>query len=93
MAGVEVRAAAPEDEIDEIVALLPDDAIVSPYPDQEAPVVVTVWERQLALDGPDDPRLELFVAEYGDGHTSPEPLVTCAGGIVVGEDDSGGTAT
>ena len=72
------------------MGLATHDSIVSPYPDQEAPVVVTVWERQLALDGADDPRLELFVAEYGDGHTSPEPMVTCAGGIVVSEDGSAG---
>ena len=64
---------------------------MSPYDDQDAPVVVTVWERQLALDGPDDPRLALFVEEFGDGHTSPEPLVTCAGGVIVGEDGSSGS--
>ena len=45
-----------------------------------SPVVVTVWGAQLQLDGPDDRRLELFLAEYGDGHTAPELGVTCEGG-------------
>ena len=80
-----------EEEIETIVALLPDDSIVSPYPDQRAPVVVTVWGAQLALEGPDDPRLPLFVDEYGDGHTSPEPMVTCAGGAVIADDGSTGS--
>ena len=47
---------------------------MSPYDGLPGPVVVTVWGRQLALDGPDDPRLELFLREFGDGHTSPEPF-------------------
>lgn len=59
---------------------LPGNGILSPYPDQEAPVEVTVWGRQLELTGPDDPRLELFIGEYGDGHTSREPEVGCFGG-------------
>ena len=30
--------------------LLPDEGILSPYPAQDAPVIVTVWGRQLELD-------------------------------------------
>ncbi|GAA1542528.1 DUF3105 domain-containing protein [Nocardioides humi] len=60
---------------------LPDNGILSPYPDQEAPVVITVWGRQLALTGPDDPRIALFVAEYGAGDTAPEPFASCHGGV------------
>jgi hypothetical protein len=44
-------------------------------------VVVTVWGRQLALTGADDPRLGMFVAAFGDGHTAPEPFASCAGGV------------
>ncbi len=60
---------------------LPDNGILSPYPDQEAPVVITVWGRQLALTGPDDPRIDLFLAEYGAGETAPEPNASCHGGV------------
>ncbi|UMG92288.1 DUF3105 domain-containing protein [Nocardioides sp. TF02-7] len=64
---------------------LPTNGILSPHPDQEAPVVVTVWGRQLALLGPDDPRLALFVEEYGAGETAPEPWASCAGGTAAAD--------
>ena len=43
---------------------------------------------QLRLDGADDPRLELFIEAYGDGHTAPEPNTSCHGGT---DDPTGGT--
>ena len=61
--------------------LLPDEGILSPYPSQDAPVIVTVWGRQLELEGADDQRLERFIEEYGDGHTAPEPMASCVGGV------------
>ena len=69
---------------DQVAALadqLPQNGIMSPYDGLESPVVVTVWERQLALTGPDDPRLALFLDEYAGGATAPEPLASCAGGL------------
>lgn len=68
---------------------LPDEGILSPYPGQEAPVVVTVWARQLDLRSADDERLALFVEAYGDGHTSPEPMASCEGGEEITEGGSG----
>jgi hypothetical protein len=76
------------DEVAALEAVLPDDGILSPYPDLPAPVVVTVWGVQLALTGPDDPRLPLFLEEYGDGHTAPEAFASCEGGT---DDPQGGT--
>ncbi|MDP2775053.1 MAG: DUF3105 domain-containing protein [Nocardioides sp.] len=61
--------------------LLPQNGILSPYDGLRAPVVVTVWGRQLELTGPDDPRLELFIENFGAGETAPEPMASCAGGI------------
>jgi len=77
------------DEINGLADKLPEKGLLSPFEDQDAPVVVTVWGAQLALDGPDDPRLDLFIDEYSDGHTAPEPEVTCQGGVER-FDDSGG---
>ena len=58
--------------------------MLSPYPGLPAPVVVTVWNAQLALKGPNDPRLPLFLGFYGDGHTAPEAaFATCKGGAHV----------
>lgn len=59
---------------------LPANGIMSPYDDQDAPVVITVWGHQLDLIGPDDPRIGLFVQRYGAGDTAPEPWASCAGG-------------
>jgi hypothetical protein len=61
--------------------LLPQNGILSPYDGLDAPVVVTVWGRQLRLDGADDPSLGLFIETYGGGKTAPEPFASCAGGV------------
>jgi hypothetical protein len=70
----------PARDIEALAALLPDNGIMSPREDLPAPVVVTVWGAQLALRGAHDPRLRLFIREYGDGHTAPELGASCHGG-------------
>jgi hypothetical protein len=70
----------PERDVEALAEALPDNGIMSPRDGLSSPVVVTVWGAQLALDGPRDPRLRLFLEEYGDGHTAPEFGVTCHGG-------------
>jgi hypothetical protein len=79
------------DDVSSLTRALPDNGILAPYVDLPAPVVVTVWERQLLLTGVEDPRLALFLAGFSDGHTSPEPFASCAGGIE-GTGDDGSTA-
>lgn len=69
------------DEVEELADVLPQNGILSPYPGLAAPVVVTVWGRQLELVGADDPRLSLFIRRYGGGETAPEPMASCAGGV------------
>jgi hypothetical protein len=68
-------------DVEALAELLPQNGILSPYDDLGSPVVVTVWGRQLALDGADDPRLPLFVDTYEGGETAPEPFASCAGGV------------
>ena len=51
--------------------------LLSPFEGQEAPVVATAWNNQLALDGADDPRLDDFVTEYRQGPQTPEPGAPC----------------
>ena len=81
-----------EADLDALAGKLPEEGILSPDDEQEAPVVVTVWGAQLELTGPDDPRLDLFIEEYADGHTSPEAFAPCAGGIEAFEDADSSTA-
>jgi len=76
--------------VDELAERLPAESILSPYDGLPGPVVVTVWGRQLVLDGVDDARLELFLREFGDGHTSPEPFASCNGGVT-GDEGEGQT--
>lgn len=78
------------DDVDALERVLPDNGILSPYDGLPAPVVVTVWARQLQLTGADDPRLEAFLGVYDDGRTSPEPFASCAGGV---SEPDGGNST
>ncbi|WP_232676955.1 DUF3105 domain-containing protein [Nocardioides sp. R-C-SC26] len=77
-----------DDEVATLEARLPSNAIMSPYPGLRSPVVVTVWERQLALTGVDDVRLGLFLEEFAGGTTAPEPFASCAGGATEAELDA-----
>ncbi|MDN5895345.1 MAG: DUF3105 domain-containing protein [Nocardioides sp.] len=72
LSGVDVAALAD---------ILPDEGILSPYDDQDAPVVITVWGRQLSLDGVNADRLNGFVDDFGHGETAPEPMASCHGGV------------
>jgi hypothetical protein len=45
--------------------------IVSPYPEQDAPVIATSWRIQLDLDGADDPRLRQFVDDFRVSEIAP----------------------
>jgi hypothetical protein len=58
-----------------------DFTVVSPYEEQESPVVATAWGLQLELDSADDPRLPVFVEKYVQGPQTPEPGATCFGGV------------
>jgi hypothetical protein len=61
---------------------VPDNGVMTPYDGLDSPVVVSSWERQVALDGPDDPRLAAFTEAYENNPIAPESgLVTCAGGL------------
>lgn len=55
--------------------------ILSPFPGLDAPVVASAWGAQVALDGVDDPRLELFLQRYWQSASSPEPGAPCTGAL------------
>lgn len=82
-----------ESEVDRLEELLPDNAIMSPREGLPSPVVVTVWGAQLALEDADDPRLPMFLAEYGDGHTAPEAGASCHGGTPDPSGEAPGSST
>jgi hypothetical protein len=58
-----------------------DYVLMSPYPDQPAPVVLTAWGVQLMIDSLPDDRIERFIAYYENGPQNPEPGAPCSGAI------------
>ena len=55
--------------------------LVSPYPNQRSPIVMTAWGLQLELDAVDDERFMLFLNTFEKGPQTPEPGATCQGGL------------
>ncbi|RMG98857.1 MAG: DUF3105 domain-containing protein [Chloroflexi bacterium] len=68
------------------VALLQDKVrgesylILSPYPDQSAPIALTVWDAQLTVESATDERIDQFIARYR-GTRAPERGAPCSGGV------------
>jgi hypothetical protein len=56
--------------------------LVSPYPGMDAPVIASVWGKQIKLDGANDDRLDPFIREYRNNpNNTPEPGGICWSGI------------
>jgi Protein of unknown function (DUF3105) len=72
----------PQNEIERLRELSESNSyvLVSPYPDQDSPVVATAWGKQLKLESAEDPDLERFVNAYMQGPQTPEPGAACSGG-------------
>lgn len=69
-------------DLDGLKAKLPSSyVILSPLEGLDAPVVMSGWNTQLALDGPDDERVEDFLTAYWRSQTVPEPTAACTGGV------------
>lgn len=78
---VTYRSDLPADQVRTLVDRVPGEYMVlSPFEGLSSPVVASAWGVQLALDGPEDPRLEEFVREYRQGPQTPEPGAACTGG-------------
>lgn len=55
--------------------------LLSPYPGQRSPIVLTSWGVQLELDSVHDERLEQFITRYRLGALTPERGASCTGGF------------
>jgi hypothetical protein len=77
---VTYRQDLPQDQVERLQTLADDElkVLVSPFPDLPAPVVVSSWGRQLALESADDDRLGQFVQRFRGN--APEPAAPCIGG-------------
>lgn len=55
--------------------------LVSPYPEQRSPIVLTTWGVQLEVDSIDDDRVDAFIERYRLGPNTPERGAACTNGI------------
>lgn len=56
---------------------------MSPYPEQDEPIVVTAWGVQLYPDSPADTRIASFMRDYENSDQAPAPGLNCNQGVVV----------
>lgn len=70
----------PESDVNKLKDLANQSYIlVSPYPGIDAPVIASVWGKQLKFDGADDSRIEPFIREYRrNPDNTPEPGALCS---------------
>ncbi|PWI18775.1 hypothetical protein DI272_35025 [Streptomyces sp. Act143] len=55
-------------------------SLMSPYEDQEAPIVLSAWGHQRTVTGASDPNVAKFFEKYVQGEQTPEPGASCTGG-------------
>jgi hypothetical protein len=53
--------------------------LMSPLPEQDAPIVLSAWGRQLTVQDADDPRIDEFLEAYASGPQTPERGAACVG--------------
>lgn len=56
-----------------------DYVLMSQYPGQGSPVVVSAWGHQIRATSASDPRIQKFVSTYLQGPQTPEPGAACSG--------------
>lgn len=68
--------------VEQLRSKLPDNYIVvSPMADLASPIVASAWGAQVALDSPDDERLQQFIDRFWRSNAAPEPGAACTGGL------------
>lgn len=55
--------------------------LLSPYADQQSPIVLSAWNAQLGLDDAADAAVKTFLDRYEQGKSAPEPGAPCSGGV------------
>ncbi|GGS64204.1 membrane protein [Planobispora rosea] len=68
----------PKEQVDTLKEFASSDyMLLSPYPGLPSKVVVSSWNKQLRLDGADDPRLPKFIQKFKQGPETPELGASC----------------
>ena len=67
----------PQEDIDLLEKKVKNYTFMSPYAEQNSPIVLTAWGYQLELDDANDPRVNDFIDKFRQGPQTPEPGATC----------------
>jgi Protein of unknown function (DUF3105) len=87
------RADLPADQV-ELAEAYGEQAyvLVSPWPEDggrlPAPIVLSAWGAQLALESLPAPEADAFLDTYRSGPTTPEPGAPCTGGLALTADEA-----
>jgi hypothetical protein len=57
-------------------------SLMSPYEDQTAPLILSAWGHQVAVQSAKDPEVAKFFQTYVQGQQTPEPGASCTGGAM-----------
>ncbi|MET8769758.1 DUF3105 domain-containing protein [Streptomyces sp. NPDC004658] len=57
-------------------------SLMSPYQNQDAPLILSAWGHQVAVKSAKDPEVDKFFATYVQGPQTPEPGASCTGGVM-----------
>lgn len=67
----------PKDQIELLKDKVRGYTLMSPFPGQTSPIMLTAWGNQLALASVDDSRIDTFLRKFRQGAQTPEPGATC----------------
>ena len=73
----------PADEVEALENLVRGQTylLVSPFPGQTKPIVLTAWGVKLEVESANDGRIEQFIDRYRLGSQAPEPGAACTQGV------------
>lgn len=73
------RPDLPPEQLIELAALVGerDFLLLSPFPGQQSPIVLTAWGIQLEVENSRDDRIDAFISRYRLGPTTPERGASC----------------
>ena len=72
------RSDVPAEQAEALKKKMASYTLMSPYPEQASPIVLTAWNVQLSLENANDERINAFLKKYRQGAQTPEPGATCA---------------
>lgn len=75
-----------ENDVEQLAQTVSGDPylLLSPLPDQDSPIVLSAWGRQLSVDTAGDGRVDDFIRAYSNGPTTPERGAACIGNTSTG---------